>query len=300
MDTSVFRSGFITIIGAPNVGKSTLLNTIMETKLAIVSPKPQTTRQRILGVKNLPQAQLIFLDTPGIHQPRTRLNRYMMQAVVNALDHPEVVLYMTAVSRTPHPDVGFLQRHLGHRAVPVFWVLNKIDLVSPHEVLPIIAACADKAFFAEVFPLSAHRGDNVSALIESLVGYLPEGVRYFPEDMPTDRDERFLIAELIREQAILHTHEEIPYAIAVEVETLQERSDGGLEIEASLVVEKDSQKGIVIGRQGRMIKTIGTQARQTISRLLHCPIHLRLLVRVKKHWKEREAILRDLGFGERS
>jgi GTPase len=300
MDTPVFRSGFITIIGAPNVGKSTLLNTIMETKLAIVSPKPQTTRQRIVGVKNLPQAQLVLLDTPGIHQPRTQLNRYMMQAVVDALDHPEVVVYMTDVSRTPYPDVGFLQRHLGHRAVPVFWVLNKIDLVPSHEVLARIAACVDKEFFAEVFPLSARRGENVSALVESLVEYLPEGVRYFPEDMPTDRDERFLIAELIREQAILHTQEEVPYAIAVEVEALHERSDGGIEVEACLVVEKDSQKGIVIGRQGRMIKTIGTQARQAISRLLRCPVHLRLLVRVKKRWKEREAILRDLGFGERS
>jgi GTP-binding protein Era len=300
MDTPAFRSGFITIIGAPNVGKSTLLNTIMATKLAIVSPKPQTTRHRILGVKNLPQAQLVFLDTPGIHQPRTQLNRYMMQAVVDALAHPEVVLYMTDVSRTRYPDVGFLQRHLGPRAVPVFWVLNKIDLVPPHEVLAMIAACADKAFFAEVFPLSARRGENVSALVESLVGYVPEGARYFPEEMPTDRDERFLIAELIREQAILHTYEEVPYAIAVEVDTLHERSDGGLEIEACLVVEKDSQKGIVIGRQGRMIKTIGTQARQAISRLLRCPVHLRLLVRVKERWKEREAILRDLGFGERS
>ena len=300
MDTPVFRSGFITIIGAPNVGKSTLLNTIMETKLAIVSPKPQTTRHRILGVKNLPQAQLVFLDTPGIHQPRTRLNRYMMQAVVEALAHPEVILYMTDVSRTPYPDLAFLQHHLGPRHVPVFWGLNKIDLVPPPEVLPIIAACQDKEFFAEIFPLAARRGENVSALLESLVRYLPEGPRYFPEDMPTDRDERFLMAELIREQAILLTHEEVPYSIAVEIETLQERDDGGVEVDACLIVERESQKAIVIGARGGMIKTIGTQARQAISRLLNCPVHLRLLVRVKKGWKEREALLRDLGFGERS
>ena len=297
MDTPVFRSGFITIIGEPNVGKSTLLNTIMATKLAIVSPKPQTTRHRILGVKNLPQAQLVFLDTPGIHQPRTQLNRYMMQAVFEALASPEVVLYMTDVSRTPYPDLTFIQRHLGQRRVPVFWGLNKIDLLSPQEVLPMIAANKDKEFFAEIFPLSARRGENVPALLEHVVRYLPEGPRYFPEDMPTDRDERFLMAELIREQAILHTHEEVPYAIAVEVEAFHERADSSVEIDASLIVEKDSQKAIVIGRQGRMIKTIGTQARQAISRMLHCPVHLRLFVRVRKGWKEREAILRDLGFG---
>jgi GTP-binding protein Era len=300
MNTPVFRSGFITIIGKPNVGKSTLLNTIMATKLAIVSPKPQTTRHRILGVKHLPQAQLVFLDTPGIHQPRTRLNRYMMQAVVEALATPEVVLYVTDVSQAPYPDVAFLHRYLGQRHIPVFWLLNKVDLVPPHKVLPMIAQYADTASFAEVFPLSAHRGDNVPALLESVLQYLPEGPRYFPEDMPTDRDERFLIAELIREQAFLLTHEEVPYAIAVDVESFEERSDGGVEIDAGLIVEKDSQKGILIGRQGRMIKTIGTQARQAIAQMLRCPVHLRLLVHVKKHWKERESILRDLGFGELS
>ncbi|HEY7492282.1 MAG TPA: GTPase Era [Candidatus Tectomicrobia bacterium] len=293
-----FHSGFITIIGAPNAGKSTLLNTIMGTKVAIVSPKPQTTRQRILGVKNLPQAQLVFLDTPGIHQPRTKLNRYMMQAVAEALANPEVVLYMTEVSRAPYPDLAFLRRHLAGRTIPVFWVLNKIDLVPPADVLPLIATYADTAFFAEVFPLSARRGDNVPALLESLVQYLPEGPQYFPEDMPTDRDERFLIAELIREQAILHTHEEVPYAVAVEVESIHERRQGGVEIAACLFVEKASQKGILIGQQGQMIKLIGMQARQAISRMLRCPVHLRLLVRVKKHWKERDAVLRDLGFGE--
>jgi GTPase len=227
-----FRSGFITIIGAPNVGKSTLLNTVMGTKLAIVSPKPQTTRQRILGVKNLPQAQLVFLDTPGIHQPRTKLNRYMMQAVAEALASPEVVLYMTEVSRAPYPDLAFLRRHLAGRTIPVFWVLNKIDLVPPSDVLPLIATYTETAFFAEVFPLSARRGDNVTTLLESLVQYLPEGPQYFPEDMPTDRDERFLIAELIREQAIAHTHEEVPYAVAVEVESVHERREGGVEIAA--------------------------------------------------------------------
>jgi GTP-binding protein Era len=298
MQTTPLRSGFITILGEPNVGKSTLLNTILGTKLAIVSPKPQTTRHRILGVKNLPQAQLVFLDTPGIHQPRTRLNRYMMQAVSEALINPEIVLYMTDVNRSPDANLAFLRDHLAERTVPVFWVLNKIDLVLSQQVLPLIAASKDTAFFAEVFPLSALRGDNVSTLLEHIVQYLPEGPRYFPEDTPTDRDERFLIAELIREQVLLRTHEEVPYAVAVDVEAIHERQDGGVEIDACLFVERASQKGILVGRQGHMIKTIGMQARRAIGRMLRCPVHLRLVVRVKKHWKERDAVLRSLGFGE--
>jgi GTPase len=292
-----FRSGFIALIGAPNVGKSTLLNAILGTKLAIVSPKPQTTRHRILGVKNLPQAQLVFLDTPGIHQPHSKLNRYMMQAVTEALSAPDVVLYITDVGRTPYPDVAFLRRYLPHETVPVFWVLNKVDLIAPPAVLPLIAAYPEKARFAEVFPLSAQRGDNLPELLERLVQYLPEGPRYFPEDMPTDRDERFLIAELIREQVFLHTHQEVPYAVAVEVEAMQERRGGGVEVAACIVVEKASQKGILVGRQGQMIKTIGTQARQAIHRLLRCPVQLRLFVRVEKRWRERDALLRDFGFG---
>jgi GTP-binding protein Era len=293
-----FRSGFVAIVGAPNVGKSTLLNALLGTKLAIVSPKPQTTRQRILGVKHLPQAQLVFIDTPGIQQPQTKLERYMLQAVTEALASPDVVLYMTDVSREPYPDLAFLRRHLGARTAHVFWVLNKIDLVTPQKVLPLIAAYAEKECFAEIFPLSALHGENVSALVESIVQYLPEGPQYFPEHMSTDCPERLLIAELIREQVFLHTHEEVPYAVAVEVEAMHERHDGSVEIQASILVEKESQKGILVGRQGRMIKTIGMQARSAMRDLLHRPVHLRLFVRVEKHWKERDAVLRELGFGE--
>ena len=299
MNTAPFYSGFVTIIGAPNVGKSTLLNTMVGTKLAIVSPKPQTTRHRILGVKNLPQAQLVFLDTPGIHQPRSRLNRYMMQAVTEALASPEVVLYMTDVTREPYPDVAFLRRCLAGRDVPVFWVLNKIDAIQPQDVLPLISAFKDTAYFAEVFPLSGQRGDNVPELLQRIQEMLPEGPRYFPEDMPTDRDERFLIAELIREQVLYQTHEEVPHAVAVVVEAMTERHDGGVEIDACLFVERASQKGILVGAQGRMIKTIGTQARHAIARMLRCPVHLRLVVRVNKRWKDREAALRALGFDHR-
>lgn len=297
MESTPFRSGFVTIVGAPNVGKSTLLNALVGTKLAIVSSKPQTTRHRILGIKNLPGAQLVFLDTPGIHTPRTRLQRYMMQAVTEALDNPEVVLYITDVSSMPYPDMAFLRRHLAGRSLPVFWLLNKVDLISPQELLPLITAYVETAFFAQVFPLSARRGDNIPELLASLQETLPEGPRYFPEGMPTDRDEGFFIAELIREQVLHLTHAEVPYAVAVEVEHMHEHSDGGLEIDASICVEKASQKGILVGRQGRMIKAIGTRARQAIAQMLRTPVHLRLRVRVNARWQEREAALRALGFG---
>lgn len=298
MEHTPFRSGFISIIGAPNVGKSTLLNTLLGAKLAIVTPKPQTTRHRILGVKNLPQAQLVFLDTPGIHAPQSKLSRYMLQAIDEALTSPHLVLYLTDVTRTPYPDRGFLRRHLGDQQVPVFWVLNKVDRIPPQQLLPLIAAYPDKEAFAEVIPLSAWRGDNVPTLLETMLRYLPEGPQYFPEDMPTDRDERFRIAELIREQVMLRTHEEVPYAVAVQVETMQERHDGGVEIDASILVEKTSQKGIVVGRQGQMIKTIGMHARQAIGQLLGCPVHVRLVVRVRRDWQEHAGTLRELGFGE--
>jgi GTP-binding protein Era len=294
---SFFRSGFITILGEPNVGKSTLLNTIMGEKVAIVSPKPQTTRHRIQGIKNFPHAQLVFLDTPGIHQPRTKLNQYMMQAVSEALASPEIVLYMTDVTRNPYPDLAFLQRHFMGRQIPLFWVLNKVDLVPPPEVLPLIDAFEKKAAFAEVFPLSALRGVNVSALLDSIVKHLPQGPRYFPEDMPTDRNERFFVAELIREQAVLRTQQEVPYAVAVEIESMTEQPNG-VRIEACLWVEKASQKGILIGRHGRMVKSISQQARLGIARMLRCPVHLRLFVRVKKDWQQDEALLRALGFGD--
>ena len=301
------RCGFISIIGEPNVGKSTLLNTMIGTKLAIVTPKPQTTRHRILGVKNLPDAQLVFLDTPGIHRGKSRLSQFMMQAVNEALIDPQVVLYMTDANRAPHPDLAFLRRHLrqppqrastAQRPVAVFWLLNKTDRMAPSQLLPLIADCPDKDAFAEVLPLSALRGDNMEALVDCLVRYLPEGPPHFPPDMATDRDERFLIAELIREQVMLRTHEEVPYAVAVEVEEFRERRGGGVEIEASVVVEKASQKGILVGRQGQMIKAIGIQARRAIGGLLHCPVRLRLIVRVRRNWKEHAGTLRALGFGE--
>jgi GTP-binding protein Era len=298
METASFHAGVVTIIGAPNVGKSTLLNAIMGTKLAIVTPKPQTTRHRLLGVKNLPQAQLVFLDTPGIHTPRTKLNRYMMQAVAQALVDPQVVLYMTDVSRMPYPDLAFLRRVVGDLALPVFWLLNKIDLIEPQQLLPLIASYEQRTAFAEILPLAARRGEGVPRLLECVLRYVPQGPPYFPEDMPTDRDERFFIAELIREQVLLRTHEEVPYAVAVEVEALQERRDGGMEIDAAILVEKASQRGILVGHHGRMIKEIGTQARQAIARLLHCPVHLHLVVRVRKNWREHDTVLRDLGFRE--
>ena len=292
------RCGFISIIGEPNAGKSTLLNTLVGTKLAIVTPKPQTTRHRILGVKNLPEAQLVFIDTPGIHRGKTRLSQMMMQAVDEALIDPQVVLYVTDASRAPYPDLAYLRRHLRQQDAAVFWLLNKTDRLEPSQLLPLIADNPDKEAFSEVIPLSALRGDNVEELVACLLRYIPEGPPHFPPDMPTDRDERFLVCELIREQVMLRTREEVPYSVAVEVEEFNERRGGGVEIEASVVVEKASQKGILVGRQGQMIKAIGIQSRRAIGALLHCPVRLHLVVRVRPNWKEHADTLRTLGFGE--
>jgi GTPase len=198
----------------------------------------------------------------------------------------------------PYPDLAFLRRVVGDLALPVFWLLNKIDLIEPQQLLPLIASYEQRTAFAEILPLAARRGEGVPRLLECVLRYVPQGPPYFPEDMPTDRDERFFIAELIREQVLLRTHEEVPYAVAVEVEALQERRDGGMEIDAAILVEKASQRGILVGHHGRMIKEIGTQARQAIARLLHCPVHLHLVVRVRKNWREHDTVLRDLGFRE--
>ena len=293
------RCGFISIIGAPNVGKSTLLNTLIGTKLAIVTPKPQTTRHRILGVKNLPDAQLVFLDTPGIHRGKTRLSHFMMQAVDEALIDPQVVLYMTDANRAPYPDLAFLRRHLRQPGVTVFWLLNKTDRLAPPQLLPLIADYPDKDAFAEVLPLSALRGDNVAALVECLVRYLPEGPPHFPAGH-AHGPRRALSHRRIDTRAGDAAH-------ARRGAVRRRRRDRGVpgtarrrvvEIEAGVMVEKASQKGIVVGRQGQMIKAIGTQARRAIGGLLHCPVRLHLTVRVRRDWKEHAGTLRTLGFGE--
>lgn len=288
-----FRSGFVAIIGPPNVGKSTLLNTLIGEKVSIVTPKPQTTRSRIQGVKHLPDGQIIFIDTPGIHETRQKLNHHLVEAAWAALKECDVVLLMVEAGRTqPDEDFSYARNGLAKAAKPVILVINKIDLVEKKALLPLIDTYRTLYPFQEIVPLCALNGSGVEELAECLLKYLPEGPQYFPEETYTDQPERFLVAEIIREKIFLHARQEIPYSTTVEINEFKVRDDGVILIRASIWVEKPSQKGILIGTQGRMLKEIGTRARKDIERLLGEKVFLELWVTVKKNWTGNEAMIR--------
>lgn len=302
------RAGFCAIIGRPNVGKSTLLNQILGQKLAVVTPKPQTTRNRILGIKNRPDAQIVFVDTPGVHRARSRLNRYMVEEALRAADECDVVLFMVDAPRAPAENLvaGFdpgpgnrlILEHLAASKPRRLLAINKIDLLAEKTaLLPLIDGYRKILGFEEIVPCSAKSGDGVGELEDACASLLPEGEPLFPEEMLTDRAERFLAAELIREQAFLLCRDEVPYATAVTVESWEERPQkGDLVVEAVMHVERDSQKRIIVGEGGRMIREIGTRARAEIGRLLGCPVHLKLFVKVDPDWTGRDAALRRLGY----
>lgn len=307
-----FRAGFCAIVGRPNVGKSTLLNRILGEKLAVVTPKPQTTRNRILGVKNRPGAQIVFVDTPGIHRGRSELNRYMVEQALAAAAQCDVVLYMVEAPRVPpeklvgpgfDPGEGnrFILSKLAEIERPRILAINKIDqLEDKTTLLPLIEGYTRLLSFDDVVPISATLGDGVDRLEEVVASYLPEGPPLYPEEMLTDRAERFLAAELIREQVFLLLEDELPYSTAVTIDSFQERPEKkDVVIDAVIHVERLSQKKIVIGEGGRMIKEIGTRARAEIARLLGCPVHLRLFVKVDPDWTQKQRKLRELGYDER-
>jgi GTP-binding protein Era len=311
------RSGFVAIIGRPNVGKSTLLNRLIGEKLAIVSPKPQTTRNRVLGILTRPEYQIAFLDTPGIHKAKGALNRLMVETALSAIPEVDAVLFLieAAIRSDGNVDVGegnqlILQR-LAQAKKPVVLAINKIDALEKKWLLPIIDAYRRLYPFAEILPLSALQGDGVSLLEKRLAELLPEGPALFPEDMITDQAERFLVAELIREQILRHCREEVPYSTAVVVDHFDEsereprtpapkgRLAGLLRIDATVFVERDSQKAIVIGKGGQMLKKIGAAAREEIERLLGAHVYLALLVKVERRWSERREALRRMGYAGR-
>jgi GTP-binding protein Era len=292
------RAGICAIVGRPNVGKSTLLNQLCGEKVAIVTPKPQTTRNRIAGIRNVPakRAQIVFLDTPGIHAGRGALNRYMVEQAIAALDDVDVVIYLVEASRPPE---RFVLERLAGVTRPIILVLNKIDLVKDkNELLPRIEAWTREKRFAEIIPVSAKLGDGIERVLDAVVARLPESAPLFPEDQLTDLPERFLCGELVREQVFLLTHEEVPYSTAVTVDRWQER-DGqkDLVIDATIHVERSSQKSILVGRGGRVIKEIGTRARAEMARLLGVPVHLKLFVRVDPDWSRSDASLKQMGYG---
>jgi GTPase len=292
-----FKSGFIALIGRPNVGKSTLLNALVGEKIAIVSTKPQTTRSRINGIKTTETAQLIFVDTPGLTRPRSALNRHMIQIVREAYQGVDVIALVTDASGMDQiAQDEFIMQQLKEVQTPAFLVINKIDLIDNRQLLPLIETYQKHFPFAEYVPVSALKGVNLDELQRSLITYLPEGPRYFPTDQLTDQPEKFLIAELIREQIFTQTAQEVPYQTAVLVEHLEDTEAGVLRVDATIYVERESQKGIIIGKQGSRLKQVGQAARHEIERLLNTRVYLALWVKVRKDWSENEQLIRDMGY----
>jgi len=295
MNQEKFTSGFVSIIGRPNVGKSTLLNCIIGEKIVITSDKPQTTRNRIQGIHNIPGGQIVFIDTPGIHTGRSRLNKSMVDVARSAISG--VDLLMLVVEATTAADPAFIQDILSKVKIPVVLVINKIDLLSDkNQVLKKIADWAALFPFREIIPVSAGRNDGVDHLVAVVSSYLPEGPAMFPDDILTDMPEKFIVAEMIREKVFRLTRDEVPYSTAVVVETFIERENGVIAISAAIMIERATQKGIIIGSKGEMLKKIGTQARQDIERLLDTKVYLELFVKVVENWSERPSKLRELGY----
>ena len=290
-----FKSGFVALIGRPNVGKSTLLNYLVGQKVAIMSPQPQTTRNKISGIYTDDQEQIVFIDTPGIHKPKNKLDDFMDKSSYSALDEVDVVLFMVEPEPAGKGD-QYIAELLKKIKKPVFLVINKIDKVHPDELLSIIDSYKNLDDFAEIVPISASQGNNVSELIKTIAKYLPEGPQFYDADQLTDRPEYFIVAELIREQVLKLTHEEVPHATAVVVDRMRDHEGGKLQVEATIYVERPGQKGIIIGKKGQMLKQIGIAARQEIEALLGEKVNLRLWVKVQKNWRSDPAFLKSIGY----
>jgi GTP-binding protein Era len=296
-ENTPFRSGFISIAGAPNVGKSTLLNQILGQKIAITSEKPQTTRHRILGIAHLPEAQLIFLDTPGIHRAKGALNVRIVDVAVKALGDVDLVLLMTDGASQDEQSNRIILKALKKKNLPVVLAINKVDLVEKERLLPLIDLWREAYPFKAIVPISALQRTQVDELLSEMVTSLPEGPRYYPEETVTELPERFIAGEMIREKVFRMTGEEIPYAVAVTVESFKERPGKALiDIQATIHVERESQKPIVIGKGGQKIKRIGAAARKDIERMVGCKVFLKLWVRVQKNWTKDERTVRKLGY----
>jgi GTPase len=290
----MFKSGFVSIIGRPNSGKSTLLNQLLGEKVSIVSDKPQTTRENILGILSLKQGQIVFTDTPGIHKPGHELNRRMMQTVYNSLEGTDLLLLLVDASTAFGSGDQYVVDLVKQRALPVFLLLNKTDLVRKETMLPLIASYAGKHPFNEIVPISALKKDNLELLISLILNHLPEGLPHFPEEQFTDRHERFLVSEIVREKVLLNTRDELPYSTTVQIARYDESQPDVAVLNCDIFVEKESQKKIVIGSQGQMLKQIGIEARADIESLLGRRVFLELYVRVKPRWRDDPRFLDSL------
>lgn len=296
-DDREFKSGFISIIGRPNVGKSTFLNRVIGQKIAIMSDKPQTTRNKVQGVLTTDEAQMVFIDTPGIHKPKHKLGDFMIKLAINTFREVDLILFMINAEEGYGRGDEFIIEQLKNVQTPVFLVINKIDQVHPDQLLVLIEQYKEMYPFKEVIPISALEGNNVERLIQQIQEYLPEGPQYYPSDQVTDHPERFIVSELIREKALHLTREEVPHSIAVVIDQMKKEDNKELiHVMATIIVERDSQKGIVIGKQGKMLKEIGQRARKDIENLLGSKVFLELWVKVQKDWRNKATHLRDFGF----
>ncbi len=292
-----YRSGYVAVVGRPNVGKSTLMNALLGQKLAIVSARPQTTRNRITGILTTDEMQVVFVDTPGIHQPQHKLGEFMVVEALSSLPDADLILWVTDVSKSPRPDDERVANTLRAQALPVVLVMNKIDITKPEHLL--VNSEAYRALIPDAvadIAISALNERGVAAIQTLLLQHLPPGPRYFPPDQVTDIQERFLVAELVREQTLSHLREEVPHALAVEVESFQRRENGMLYISARLYVERDTQKAILLGKGGSMLKRIGSDARREIESVFEEKVYLELWIKVKPKWRRDPSELRRLGY----
>jgi len=292
------KSGFVAMIGRPNAGKSTLLNQILDRKIAIVSDKPQTTRNRITGVYTTEDMQIVFVDTPGIHKPKHKLGEYMTQTAEKTVDDVDVVYYLVDASVPFGKGEQYVLEQMQNAGIPVFLLLNKVDKLSKEAIGELIMTWSERGEFAEIFPLSALKGINVSQLIEVTGKYLEEGPQYYPEDAVTDQPVEIVMSELIREKILHATHDEVPHSIAVFIENMERDDAGKMQVEACIYVERSSQKGIIIGKNGSMLKKVGIEARKEIEYLIGEKVNLKLWVKVKEDWRNKKQVLSGLGYNE--
>lgn len=291
-------SGFVAIIGRPNVGKSTLLNRIVGQKIAIMSDKAQTTRNKIQGVYTTPETQIVFIDTPGIHKPKHRLGDFMVETAYSTLREVDVTLFMISADQKRGKGDDLIIERLKNSQVPVFLIVNKIDKVHPDQLLETIQDYSSQMEFEEVVPISATEGNNFETLMNILAEKMPEGPQYFPEDQITDHPEYFIVSELVREKVLMLTRDEVPHSVAVVVDSMKRNENDKVHVQATIIVERDSQKGIIIGKGGKMLKVIGMKARQDIERLLGDKVYLELWVKVQKDWRDKQTYLKDFGYRE--
>ena len=294
------KTGFAALVGRPNAGKSTLLNQILDRKIAIVSDKAQTTRHRITGILTNEEGQIVFLDTPGIHKPRHKLGERMVDIAQSSLYDADVIYYLVDITQDYGPGEQYIVQQLQKTDAPIFLILNKIDRVEKAHVLRQIAEWQNRLEFAEIFPLSARKGDNVEQLVATTFNYLEEGPQFYPADSVTDQPEEIVIAELIREQILLATRDEVPHSIAVIVEQMKLQDDAKIYVGATIYVERDSQKGIIIGRGGTMVRKIGSKARREIEFLLGEKVYLDLWVKVNEDWRNKETAIKSFYYDDDS